>query len=163
MRDGQPLSREELANYGEDLLDRYMDILSDPECFVKKSYCLACKSEPCQFDCQLNPLLSFWIHGCTIPYTLNLRTAWLRMDTAPKLTAAAAVAVVRLKSTQVDQRAQMWVSWETWLNLTFTYRISWLRIMIMIQLWFKFIDWFKILAATTTPTAATFFTWLDLT
>jgi hypothetical protein len=59
MGDGKPLSKEELANYGEDLLDRYMDILSDPECFVKKSHCLACKSEPCQFDWQSIPLLSF--------------------------------------------------------------------------------------------------------
>lgn len=36
------LTEEELAGYGEELLDQYMDILSDPEMFVLDAQCVKC-------------------------------------------------------------------------------------------------------------------------
>jgi len=40
--DDSELTEEELAGYGEDLLDQYMDILSDPEMFVVEAPCVKC-------------------------------------------------------------------------------------------------------------------------
>ena len=43
MNNTPTLSEERMAYYGEELLDRYMRILSDPDAFVVDAYCEICK------------------------------------------------------------------------------------------------------------------------